>query len=532
MSLSKSAPRALGVVLPAVAYAVACAVACALACLLAARPAAAKESQYEINIDKPTKEWREGPVRYIITKEEDKTYKQLDTEQERANFIDLFWRRRDPTPRTDFNEFKNRFRNRCLDANRLYSETSTPGWKTDMGKISILLGPPDEMVRDRVARGQRGTVIWIYRQPPFPDLPPNTVIAFAKGVQGDYELSTRPTWDSDVAHGLQFMGDKPTDPEYNVRIFDNKDPLLLAQGVPYSQDDFETGFIYSRVQTMPPRDEAILHDVVVTKSTFEAFPFKSRYSFFKTQSGETLVAVTLALKTTSVLYHSVGGKDRPDVGLFGKLVDQDVAGHEVPISSEGSFAAAPQNDKAGIDDYLIYQALVPVPPGRYQAVYGADDRVAGKVGTFREPLVVPDLSKNDTLMLSSLTVAESVGSHTPVEGEKPSPFVLGSLEVVQAPEPVFKPKESLNFYYQVYNVKRDPATNKPILDIDYDYFVKELDRDVKLGTIHVGPTAAQVQAYSLPLERFPTGEYELKVTVTDKVAGTQVEQHLTFSVMP
>ena len=495
-------------------------------------PAAAKESQYEINVDKPTPEWREGPVRYIISKEEDKTYKSLKTEQERANFIDLFWRRRDPTPKTDYNEFKNRFRNRALDCDQLYSETSIPGWKTDMGKIYILLGPPDEMVRDRVARGHRGTVLWIYRQPPFPDLAPNTVIAFAKNELGEYVLSTKPSWDSDVAHGMQLMGKRVTDPEYNVRIFNEKDPLLLSQGVPYSQSEFETSFIYSRVQTLPPKEEAILHDVVVTKSSFDVFPFRSRYSFFKTATGETLVAITLAIKTTSVMYRSEGGKERPDLGLFGKLVDQDRVGAEVPISSQDAFRAAPQNEKAGVNDYLLFQALIPVPPGRYQAIFAAEDRVAGRVGSYREPLIVPDLKQNEMLALSSLTVAKSLAPHTRTEGEKPSPFVFGSLEVVQAPEPVYKPSESLSFYYQVYNVKKDPATGQPILEIDYDYSAVQPDGDLSLGRIHVGPTAAQVQAYSLPLDRFVTGEYRLKVTVTDKVAGTQATADLLFSVMP
>jgi hypothetical protein len=385
------------------------------------------------------------------------------------------------------------------------------------------------MVRDRVARGHRGTVLWVYRQPPFPDLPPNTVIAFAKNVQGDYELSSKPTWDSDVAHGLQFMGDKPRDPEFNLPIFNEKDPLLLAQGVPYSQTEFETSFIYSRVQTMPPKEAAILHDVVVTQSSFDVIPFKSRYSFFKTQSGETLVAITLAIKTTSVMYRSVGGKERPDLGIFGKLVDQDRPDHEVPISSQEAFAAAPRNEKAGIDGYLLFQAVVPAPPGRYRAVFAAEDRVSGRVGSFREPLIVPDLTQSETLMLSSLTIAESLAPHTRVEGEQPSPFLFGSLEVVQASEPVFKSAGTLNFYYQIYNAKKDPATDKPILEID---LALQVDGDVKLGTLHVGPTSAQVQAYSLPLERFPTGEYKLKVTVADKVAGTQATQELTFSVMP
>src|SRR5262245_48342259 len=86
--------------------------------------------------DKPTKEWREGPIRYIITEWEDKEYKALENESDRARFIENFWRRRDQTPETPGNEFRSDFWRRASQANRLYGEeTAKPGWKTDMGKI-------------------------------------------------------------------------------------------------------------------------------------------------------------------------------------------------------------------------------------------------------------------------------------------------------------------------------------------------------------------------------------------------------------
>ncbi len=494
-------------------------------------PALAKESQFVVNIDKPTPEWREGPVRYIISKEEDRGYRELKTEQERASFIDIFWRRRDPTPKTEHNEFKQKFRDRALDANQLYGETAMPGWKTDMGKVYILVGPPDEMVRDRVPRSGRGTVMWIYRAPPFPDLPPNTVIAFAKDTSGEFVLSSKPTWDSDVAHGLVLMGPKATDPEYNYPIIPGKDPLLLAQGVPYSQGEFETGFIYARVQMLPPKDEAILHDVVTARSSFDTFPFKSRYSYFKTGSGTTLVTVTLAIRTTSVQYKNVLGKEEPEVVLFGKFVDQDLPDNQVAISSDGFFAPAPQNAKAGIDDFLLFQAMVPLKPGRYLAAFAAEDKVAGRVGTYRETIVVPDLAGSEKLSLSSITLAQSLVSHPAAEGEKPSPFRFGSLEVVQAAESEFKTSSALNFYYQVYNAKKDEA-GAASLDADYECFAIQEGKEVTLGNIHVGPTAYQVQAYSLPLERFPKGSYKLRITVTDKLAGVKVTQDVEFSVVP
>ena len=60
----------------------------------------------------------------------------------------------------------------------------------------------------------------------------------------------------------------------------------------------------------------------------------------------------------------------------------------------------------------------------------------------------------------------------------------------------------------------------------------QVDGNAALGNIHVGPSTAQVQAYSLPLDRFPPGEYRLRITVTDRVAGEKVTQEVPFVVAP
>ncbi len=144
----------------------------AVLCCLA--PGAARAGADGINFDKPTKKWYQGPVRYIISKQEKKAYKALDTEVERAIFIDWFWERRDVVPDTPQNEFRDRFEKRVFETTRLFSFTTKPGWKTDMGKIYIMVGPPDDIVKDIMAKTHRGIITWIYRRPPFPDLPPNT----------------------------------------------------------------------------------------------------------------------------------------------------------------------------------------------------------------------------------------------------------------------------------------------------------------------------------------------------------------------
>ena len=69
-----------------------------------------------INFDRPTKDWYQGPVRYIITHQEIKAYKALETELDRQNFIDWFWQRRDIDPSTSLNEFQQRFEQRVYES--------------------------------------------------------------------------------------------------------------------------------------------------------------------------------------------------------------------------------------------------------------------------------------------------------------------------------------------------------------------------------------------------------------------------------
>src|SRR5260370_24008044 len=89
------------------------------------------------------KDWLDKDVAYIITDEERKAFKKLQTDDEREKFIEEFWRRRDPDPDTDENEFKEEYYERIAYANEHFA-SGIPGWKSDRGRIWIMYGKPDE----------------------------------------------------------------------------------------------------------------------------------------------------------------------------------------------------------------------------------------------------------------------------------------------------------------------------------------------------------------------------------------------------
>lgn len=95
--------------------------------------------------ESPYRKWLIQDVAYIITNEERATFRSLSTDAERERFIQEFWERRDPTPGTPENEFKEEHYRRIAYANEHFQEAQgLAGWKTDRGRVYITYGPPDE----------------------------------------------------------------------------------------------------------------------------------------------------------------------------------------------------------------------------------------------------------------------------------------------------------------------------------------------------------------------------------------------------
>ena len=104
-----------------------------------------QEEKLRKELETPYKKWLNEDVVYIITDEERRPPSSgCSTDEEREQFIEQFWLRRDPTPDTEENEFKEEHYRRIAYANEHYA-SGIPGWKTDRGRIYIIYGPPDEI---------------------------------------------------------------------------------------------------------------------------------------------------------------------------------------------------------------------------------------------------------------------------------------------------------------------------------------------------------------------------------------------------
>ncbi len=486
-------------------------------------------------MDVPSPDWRAGPVRYLLTRAEDKTYKTLATDSERRYFIEQFWSRRDPSVGTVYIQFRDEFWSRVRRANHQFIQTARDGWITDRGKIYILLGPPNEIISDEVARSHRGIILWIYRSTWVEVLGPNVVIAFAKDVTGEFRLSTSPTTDADVFKGLplpstplHLSGSAGLQQEI-ARLGGGTDPLLVGQGVASGLSELSLLVDLGRLQQTK---HLILSEIVTAQALFGPLPVIASSSYYKANNGTTYTALNVFLRSKSLQFRDIGGKQGPDVSVYARL--EDPVSSELVYSFEGErdFVPAPDNATAGVNDYLIFQAGAGLKPGNYKAQFTVHDRVAQKTGRYVIDLSVPDLHDPE-LLLSSVTLAERIGTlEEAATGPLKKPYVFGTLEVIPKPGLGYAKDQEFAFYFQIYNARVDDETKRPTLDVRYQFFVKKDD-----GEYHpvgkplelLGQDQA-AQGTSFPLAEWPIGTYRLAVTVKDRLSGQSAERTADFLV--
>jgi GWxTD domain-containing protein len=152
---------------------------------------AQRDARLRAQLASPYQKWLTEDVAYIISAEERATFTQLSNDQQRENFIEDFWLRRDPAPGTLTNEFKEEHYRRIAYANDRFA-SKLPGWKTDRGRIYITFGPPDEMEsHPSGAQGSYPYEVWRYRW--IEGMGDNVELRFEdQGWNGEYRLNQGP----------------------------------------------------------------------------------------------------------------------------------------------------------------------------------------------------------------------------------------------------------------------------------------------------------------------------------------------------
>jgi len=504
-------------------------------------------------LSKQDKKWLDEDVRWIISDEERAAFKQLSNEEEREQFIEAFWQRRDPTPDTAENEFKDEHYRRIAYANEHFA-AGIPGWKTDRGKIYIMYGAADEIESHpsggsyqrpmEEGGGETSTFPfeqWRYRY--LEGIGQEVIIEFVDTCMcGDYHM----TMDRSEKDALLYT------PNAGLTLYEqmgmaNKASRFTQGGVerlgasPFNRDmqskEFDRLEQYAKLNKPPAVKFKDLEEVVSHKINMNLMPFDVRADFVRVTGDTVLVPVTLQIKNRDITFQNKDGIQRGTVNIFGRVstlsgriaqtfedtVQVDVPTELLPKTTENS---------------SIYWKALPLRPGRYRFDIVVKDVNGDRVGTWSKGVVVPEYS-DDHLSASSLIVADQM-EPVPSKNVGTGSFVIGTTKVrPRVPtadgKPIsFKRSQKMNFWMQVYNLGVDDKTHKPSATFEYNVTSMATNKSVVHtveSTDTMGNVGDQVTLEkTLAAANLQPGIYRIQIKVNDNISKQTVDPSVTFAV--
>ena len=518
-----------------------------------------KEQQKAVKqeVGKTYKKWLDEDVRYIISDQEREAFKRLSNDEERDAFIEQFWLRRDPTPDTLENEFKEDHYRRIAYANEHFA-AGKPGWKTDRGEMYIKFGPPDQI-----------------------DAHPSGGMYERPMEEGGGSTSTYPfeTWRYRYLEGLSGSQKQEVEIEFVDTCMCNdyhmtmdrseKDALLNVPGAgltmyeqmgmaskadrfagatiehlgtgPTNQNlqtkQFDRLELYTNLQRPPAVKFKDLEEVVSHKVTFNLLPFEVQTDFVKVTSDTVLVPVTLQIKNRDITFLTKDGVSRGTVNIFGRVTN--MTGRIIQTFEDTVQVDQPADLLAKtLDSNALYWKALPLKPGPYRMDLVLKDVNGDRMGTWTRSIRVPEYSE-DKLASSSLIVAdqmEKVATKSVGTGN----FVIGTTKIrprmgtANGQPALFKRGQKASFWMQVYGLSMDEQTKKPSANIEYEIKNIASQKQVVLLTENTGQLATAGEQItlekSLPLAGLEPGIYQITIKVNDNVSKQAISPTAKFSV--
>src|SRR5690242_11358399 len=266
------------------------------------------------------KKWLNEDVVYIITPEERRSFLQLQTNEEREQFIEAFWQRRNPDPDSPENTFKEEHYRRIAYANEHYA-SGIPGWKTDRGRMYIMWGPADEVeshpsggTYDRPMEEGGGTTstypweTWRYRY--MEGIGENVILEFVDpSGSGEYHLTMDPSEKDALLHVpgaglslLESMGMASKTDRF-TRSDGTNLPTALG-GTPASMDEFNRLELFAKVQKPPQVKFKDLESIVTSRIVRDQLHFLYRTDFLKITDSTVLVPITIQVPNSQLSFQA------------------------------------------------------------------------------------------------------------------------------------------------------------------------------------------------------------------------------------
>jgi GWxTD domain-containing protein len=496
-------------------------------------------------LKKAYKDWLEKDVSLIITDEERKAFKKLQTDEEREQFIELFWRRRDPDPDTDENEYREQYYERIAYANEHFA-SGIPGWKTDRGRIYIMYGKADEVEShpaggpyDRPSYHGGGTTstypfeIWFYRY----------IAGVGSGVEiefvdptgsGEYRIARSP----DEKDALLYVPNAGLTLAESLGLSSKSDRIYgLGQG----------GIQNGRVQDAPFERLQLLADLnrppqiqfkdletslgVTGSPVLEDNPlnFDMRVDFFRQSDERVITAFTVQADNSALTFADSGGVQTARLNIFGRITS--VSGRRAGVFEDPVITTATVQELTQLKERKsAYQKAVALAPGTYKVDVIVRDVTSGATGVRHLGFTVPkyDAKQLSTSTLVLATRLEGLGDQ-PAVGQ----FVIGQVKVIPNIASTYHRGAPLGLYMQVYNSGIDQTTLRPSVDVEYVFTQngKELSKlpETWQGLSDAGQRLTLAKLFST--DKLTPGKYKVEVRIRDRVSGQTLSPSAEFTVV-
>lgn len=497
------------------------------------------------------KKWLDEDATYIISEDERKVFKALRSDEERESFIDQFWARRNPDPRSASNPFKEEHYRRIAYANeRFYS--GIPGWKTDRGRIYIMYGPPDEKEDhptggsyDRPFNEGGGSTTtypfekWWYRH--IDGIGDDIEIEFVDpSGTGEYRIAMSPDEKDALINvpnaGLTLaeemgLSEKKDRPYFNPSAYNDptspQTQFMRAKDTPFSRMEQ-----YFNLQRPPQVKFDDLKGVVTAHVTYNTLPYFVRTDYIWLSPDKILVPITIEISNSNLEFKRELGVNRASVNIYGivtGLTGRIMCEFEDVIAAE----YLDEYFEQGKNKRSEYQHIVALPPGqRFKLDLVLKDTNSKNQGTLNIGISVPKY-EDQALQSSTIILANSI-SQAPKSSNQLEQYVIGDLKILPNVTSEYLPGQNLISYVQLYNIAVDQTNLKPSLEISFS--VKKAGKDVEelknvkgiVSQLFYGQRVVVLS--KIPLSGVASGKYTLEITVFDNITNRTLTASTDFKV--
>ena len=507
-------------------------------CLISILPLFSQGKKSPKDLDASYRKWLEEEVVYIITPKEKEVFLQLETDRERNIFIEAFWKQRDPSPNSPGNEYKEEHYKRIAYANNWYGrESPGPGWRSDMGRIYITLGPPKSVQKYENLPEVYPVIIWFYEGMLEYGLPNAfSIVFFKKHGMGEYELYSpikygpqyllinyKGDMTSHVSAFEELLGIEPAIAEVSLSLIEGESLQALTPSIASEI------LISSKVPSAPHEKvkdsyaEKLLKykDIIEVDYTANYIESDALVKVIQDKSG--IFFVHYLVEPKRLTFEKYQGKYLSNLEINGNISDPDgntiyQFERRVPIEFN-------EEQMTNIKNKLFsFQDMFPLVQGQYKFSLLWKNSVSKEFTSLEANIAIPE---TPFLQISSFTLANKLNKDSKYKGRN-KPFLIGDFQLVPSPRNDFYSQETLYLYFQILGLTEDLKENASL-----EYSIFRNDEKIQSFVKSIKEYASQTNFFEeFPLANLTAAHYKIKVSLFNKNKEEVLSRESPFSIAP